>query len=283
MGAEEVELIRRLIADHPGWSRRQISIAYCERVEWRSPSGQLKDMSARLLLAKLAEQGVITLPARQRCGGRQTLRALAEPDLFESLVAEPITGPLASLQPLEVSLSAPRTGAAERFVRHLARSHYLGWGGNSGANLRYLICDREGRDLACVLLAGAAWKVKARDAFIGWNQSQRVSRLSLIVNNTRFLILPHVRVPHLASHILALVLRRLREDWQRKYAISPVLAESFVERERFAGTCYRAANWRLVGQSCGRSRADRDHTLRVPLKDIYLYPLVGDFRQQLCE
>lgn len=280
--AEELAFIRGLIAGHPQWSRRQLSIGFCERVQWRSPAGQLKDMSARLLFARLAEQGLISLPPRQRRGGRQRLRALTQPDLFEDLTPEPITGALATLRPLEVILSEPCSGQAENFMRHLARHHYLGWGGSAGANLRYLIRDRHGRDLACMLFAGAAWQLKARDTFIGWNKLQRERRLGLLVNNTRFLILPHVRVPHLASHILGLILRRLCADWQRKYALAPVLAESFVERERFAGVCYRAANWILAGQSCGRSRADRDHTLSVPLKDIYLYPLVADFRQQLC-
>lgn len=280
--AEELALIRGLIAGHPQWSRRQLSIAFCERVQWRSPAGQLKDMSARLLFARLAEQELISLPPRQRRGGRQRLRALAQPDLFQDLTPELITGALPTLRPLEVILTEPSSGQAENFVRHLARHHYLGWGGSPGANLRYLIRDRHGRDLACVLFAAAAWKLKARDAFIGWSPAQRASRLGLVVNNTRFLILPHVRVPHLASHILGLILSRLRKDWQRKYAMAPCLAESFVEHERFAGVCYRAANWILAGQSCGRSRSDRDHTLSVPLKDIYLYPLVADFRQQLC-
>lgn len=280
--AEELALIRGLIAGHPQWSRRQLSIAFCERVQWRSPAGQLKDMSARLLFARLAEQELISLPPRQRRGGRQRLRALAQPDLFQDLTPELITGALPTLRPLEVILTEPSSGQAENFVRHLARHHYLGWGGSPGANLRYLIRDRHGRDLACVLFAAAAWKLKARDAFIGWSPAQRASRLGLVVNNTRFLILPHVRVPHLASHIPGLILSRLRKDWQRKYAMAPCLAESFVEHERFAGVCYRAANWILAGQSCGRSRSDRDHTLSVPLKDIYLYPLVADFRQQLC-
>jgi hypothetical protein len=134
-----------------------------------------------------------------------------------------------------------------------------------------------------VLFAAAAWKVKARDAFIGWSAPQRQERLSLIINNSRFLILPHVRVPHLASHILGTILRRLRCDWQRKYDIAPCLAETFVERERFRGVCYRAANWLRVGQTCGRSRHDRDHTVQVPVKDIYLYPLCSDFKERLCE
>ena len=282
IGREEVELIGRLVSAHPNWSRRRLSIAFCEQLGWRSPAGQLKDMSARLLLTKLAEQGLVTLPPRRPGGGRKKLRALAGPELFDRLAPEPITAALKELRPLDIILCEPRRVHAESFIRHLARFHYLGWGGNAGANLRYLVRDRQGRDLACVLFAGAAWKVKARDAFIGWSHTQRESRLGLVVNNSRFLILPHVRVPHLASHILGLILRRLPSDWQRKYAMTPCLAESFVERERFAGVCYRAANWILAGQSRGRSRADREHTLQVPIKDIYLYPLVADFRQQLC-
>ena len=155
-------------------------------------------------------------------------------------------------------------------------------GGAAGQNLRYLIRDCSGRDLACVLFAGAAWKVKARDEFIGWSAQQRARQLGLIVNNSRFLILPHVRVAHLASHILGLILRRFRSDWQRKYNFMPCLAETFVECPRFSGVCYRAGNWLLVGQSCGRSRQDRYHRRQVPIKDIYLYPLCVDFKKRLC-
>ena len=193
-----------------------------------------------------------------------------------------IEGPLRALQPLEVIPVEPRTTQANAFVWHLAQHHYLGFEGAAGQNLRYLLRDCYGRDLACVLFAAAAWKVKARDVFIGWSAQQRQERLSLIINNSRFLILPHVRVPHLASHILGIILRRLRSDWQHKYDIAPCLAETFVERERFAGVCYRAANWLRVGQTCGRSRHDRDHTVQVPIKDIYLYPLCSDFKERLC-
>jgi Domain of unknown function (DUF4338) len=284
LGAEDFEALQRLIAEHPQWSRWRLSIALCEALNWRTASGQLKDMSARLLLNKLAQRGFIKLPPRQRGGGRQILRALSEPELF-SLITDPgelIEGPLRALQPLEVIPVEPRTTQANAFVCHLAQHHYLGFEGAAGQHLRYLLRDRYRRDLACVLFGAAAWKVKARDAFIGWSAQQRQERLSLIVNNSRFLILPHVRVPHLASHILGTILRRLRSDWQRKYHIAPCLAETFVEYERFSGVCYRAANWLRVGQTCGRSRHDRDHTLRVPIKDIYLYPLCSDFKERLC-
>ena len=237
------------------------------------------------MLAKLAESGLIQLPARQRRGGRQRLRALSEPELFwlaASQSVQTIESPLEALRPLEVLLIEARTKEANDFICHLHHHHYLGFGGTSGQNLRYLIRDGSGRDLACVLFAGAAWKVKARDQFIGWSPEQRRRQLGLIVNNSRFLILPHVRVSHLASHILALILRRLRFDWQRKYNLIPCLAETFVERPRFSGICYRAANWLLVGQSCGRSRQDRYHRRQVPIKDIYLYPLCADFKKRLC-
>ena len=284
VSSDDLELIRQLIATHPDWSRCRLSIAVSEQFNWRTANGQLKDMSARLLLAKLAERGLIQLPPRQRRGGRQRLRGLSEPDLFWSArrSAEPIESPLETLRPLEVLLLEARTKEANDFICHLHRHHYLGFGGISGQNLRYLIRDCSGRDLACMLFAGAAWKVKARDEFIGWSPEQRVRQLGLIVNNSRFLILPHVRVPHLASHILALILRRLRSDWQRKYKLIPCLAETFVERPRFSGVCYRAANWLLVGQSCGRSRHDRYHRRQVPIKDIYLYPLSADFKKRLC-
>jgi hypothetical protein len=284
LSIQDLEALQRLIAEHPHWSRRRLSIALCEALEWRTASGQLKDMSARLLLNKLDERGFIELPPRQRVGGRQILRALSGPELF-TLSADAgglIEGPLRALQPLGVILVQPRTAQANAFVSHLTQHHYLGYGGAAGQNLRYLIRDCDGRDLACLLFAAAAWKVRARDAFIGWSAEQRQERLSLIVNNSRFLILPHVRVPHLASHILGTILRRLRCDWQRKYSIAPCLAETFVERERFAGVCYRAANWLPVGQTCGRSKHDRNHTLQVPVKDIYLYALCPDFKQRLC-
>lgn len=284
LGVEDLEALQRLIAEHPHWSRRRLSIALCEALNWRTVSGQLKDMSARLLLNKLAERGFIKLPPRQRGGGRQILRALSEPELFTLSAggADLIEGLLRALQPLEVIPVEPRTTQANAFICHLAQHHYLGYGGAAGQNLRYLIRDCYGRDLACLLFGAAAWKVKARDDFIGWSAEQRRERLSLIINNSRFLILPHVRVPHLASHILGTILRRLRSDWQRKYHIAPCLAETFVERERFGGVCYRAANWLRVGQSCGRSRHDRDHTMQVPVKDIYLYALCSDFKERLC-
>lgn len=282
----DIEAIRTLVAQHPDWSRWRLSRELSEQFEWRTASGQLRDMAARHLLAKLAGRALIELPARRTRGGRQALRALVpeeQPELFGAPVPEPIGQSLDSLRPLEFLLVGPRHLAGDAFVRHLARHHYLGYGGDTGRTLRYLVRDRNGRDLACALFGAAAWQVKARDEFIGWSAARRRERLGAVVNNTRFLILPHVRVPHLASHVLGRLLRRLAADWKAKYVLEPALAETFVERGRFAGVCYRAANWQCVGCTCGRSRGDREHRLAVPLKDIYLYPLRADFRERLSQ
>ena len=137
------------------------------------------------------------------------------------------------------------------------------------------------RPVACLLFGSAAWKIASRDQFVGWDRTTRRRNLRLMTNNTRFLILPWVRIPHLASHILGASLRRLRQDWVTKYGHGLCLVETFVDRSRFAGTCYRAANWRKIGQSKGRSRQDRNHKLQVSIKDIYVYPLTADYRQQI--
>jgi hypothetical protein len=282
--SDQIDSIRQLIAAHPAWSRRRISVAVSEAFAWRTPTGQLRDMAARHLLAKLEARQWIALPPRRGYGGKRTPRVLQEeaPGLFAEAPPAPIDAPLWALQPLQWLLVGPRHPAGGAFVRHLARHHYLGFGGDTGSHLRYLVRDAQGRDLACALFGAAAWQVRARDTFIGWSAPQRRERLWAVVNNTRLLILPHVQVPHLASHVLGRLLRRLPADWHAKYAQTPVLAETFVERDRFAGTCYQAANWQCIGESCGRSRGDREHRLQVPIKDIYVYPLRGDFRRRLC-
>jgi hypothetical protein len=282
---DQIDVIRQLIAAHPTWSRRRISVALSEAFAWRTATGQLRDMAARHLLAKLEARQWIALPPRRGSGGRRTPRVLQEeaaPELWAAAPPAPIDAPLAALQPLQWLLLGPRHPAGGDLVRHLARHHYLGFGGDTGPHLRYLVRDALGRDLACAIFGAAAWQVRARDAFIGWSATQRRARLWAVVNNTRLLILPHVRVPHLASHVLGRLLRRLPVDWHAKYAQTPVLAETFVERDRFAGTCYQAANWQCIGESCGRSRGDRAHRLQVPIKEIWLYPLRADFRARLC-
>ncbi len=164
----------------------------------------------------------------------------------------------------------------------LACYHYLGHRSTVGESLRYLARDRHGRPVACALFGSAAWKCADRDAFLGWDRAVRERNLQCLTNNSRFLISAWVEVPHLASHVLGLIARRICADWQAKYGHPVDALETFVDRSRFKGTCYRAANWLRPGMTRGRTRNDREHRIRAAVKDVYLYPLVADFRRELC-
>ncbi len=278
LAGEEILNIRRLISDHPDWSRRRISEVLCTQWDWRNGSGRLKDMATRTLLVKLDTRGLIELPARRRLpSNRMTSRKVSR----QSWDSTPVTGTLREVGPLVLQEVSTDSTARSRFAAALEEFHYLGYRGTVGENLQYMVTTESGRLFACLLFGSAAWKCKPRDGFIGWNPEQRQRNLHLVTNNTRFLILPFVRVPYLASWILGRVLRRLSVDWQSKYGHPVLLVETFVERERFAGTSYKAANWLQLGSTAGRSRQDRRHALRVPVKDIYLYPLVYRFREGL--
>ena len=272
--------VRELVADHPEWSRYRLSRELCLRWDWRTPTGQWKDMAARTLMLKMAQRGWIQLPARRRLSPNR--HRLAPPPL-RSWPTTPITGRLAQVGPLRITeVSAQADGRAE--VRAaLVQFHYLGYRTPVGENLQYTVRDGADRLLAVLVFGAAAWKCAARDRWIGWAPEQRQTRLSSIANNHRFLILPSLDVRGLASHVLGRVARRIAEDWGAKYGHTVVLLETFVERVRFAGTCYRAANWQALGSTCGRSRQDRQRTLQVPVKDVYACPLTADFRQALTQ
>ena len=194
----------------------------------------------------------------------------------------PIHGPLTTLLPLQVQEVSQRPAQRRLFECLLHRYHYLSHTSSVGLNLQYLVGDRHGRPLACLLWGSAAWKCAVRDQFIGWTVAQRQRHLQEITNNTRFLVLPWVTVPRLASHVVAQVLARLGDDWQGKYERALHLVESFVETSRFTGACYRAANWIDLGQTTGRTRQDRYQQIRVPAKRVLVYPLSPDFRGALC-
>jgi hypothetical protein len=277
LGTKDIAQIRRLIADNPCWSRRRLSEVLCVEWNWRNSSGRLKDMATRSLLVKLDARGLIQLPARRRTPSNRMARNIPRQEWDTT----PVTGTLAQVEPLELREVSADGTARIRFAAALAEYHYLGYRGAVGENLQYMVTDKTGRLLSCLLFGAAAWKCRARDQFIGWTPELRARNLHLVTNNTRFLILPFVRVAHLASWILGRVLRRLSADWQNKYGHPIVLAETFVERERFAGTSYKASNWIQLGATTGRSRQDRRHTLQVPVKDVYLYPLDSGFREEL--
>jgi len=277
--AADVELIRALLAAHPARGRTPLSEDLCRRWGWRNARGQLKDMACRTLLLKLERAGYIRLPPRIRpsSNGLRNRRACVAPP-----ACEPIRGALRDLQPLHLSVVAPGSDDARLFHGLLAQEHYLGQRNTVGENMRYLARDRHDRPVACVLFGSAAWKCADRDAFIGWDRAARERNLQRLTNNTRFRIPGWVRVPHLASHVLGIIARRICADWRTKYGHPVHALETFVDRSRFKGTCYRAANWRRLGQTRGRTRNDRAHRIQASVKDVYLYPLVADFRRELC-
>ncbi|MGB2809161.1 MAG: Druantia anti-phage system protein DruA [Sedimentisphaerales bacterium] len=276
----DIQLIQQLLAENPSWGRSRLSLELCQQWNWRRPDQSPKDMACRSLLLKLGRAGQIVLPPRKG-GSPNALRNRSIPSIPHS--TEEIDGNLKALVPLQVMPLSPRSDGYSLFQCLLSRYHYLGHKNTVGQNMRYLIRDRAARPLACALFGSAAWKTAPRDAFIGWDPSTREKNLGLLTNNSRFLILPWVKVPHLASHILSRISRRVCSDWMAKYGHPIYLLETFVDRSRFRGTCYKAANWTLIGQTQGRSRNDRDRTTRVSAKDIYVYPLIKKFRRELCD
>jgi hypothetical protein len=283
IGPAEVAQVRALLADHPEWSRRRISESVAQLWDWRNPVGQLKDMAARTLLLKLEARGWIELPARRRVPNNRmrSQRMLAPARLPD---AAPIVGQLDLLLPLTLSevSSASRPDERAVFDALLHHHHYLSHGGSIGENLRYLVRERQGRPVACVLFGAAAWQCQARDQFIGWDAATRERRLGSLANNTRFLVLPWVRVPKLASHVLGRLAQQVSADWCHKYGHPIELLETFVDGSRFTGTCYRAAQWIHVGQTTGRTRQNKTLIPQGPPKDVWLRPLRADFRPALC-
>jgi hypothetical protein len=276
--ALEVEQVRGLLGSQPHWSRWRLSRVLCEQWNWRNNAGEIKDMAARSLLLKLQDRGLITLPTKRRTTVNR-MKVIRAEEVFDSTSIQCSLKDLGSLEVREVSRDKP---ARRQLASALSEHHYLGYGGTVGENLQYTVQDAQGRLLACLVFGSSAWKCRERDEWIGWSREQRGKNLPLTTNNTRFLILPWVKVPHLASWVLGQILRRLSNDWQNKYGHPIVLVETFVERDRFKGTAYQAANWIRVGATTGRTRQDQNHDLHRPVKDIYLYPLRPNFQKALC-
>ena len=279
IGSADLATIRDLIVTHADWHRTRLSQELCRRWDWVNEQGRLKDIAARALLRKLDGLELIELPAPVRSANNAFRNRPVALDILEQERA-PIEGRLSDLQPIRIQRVASPVGA--RLFRGLLQQyHYLDYTGPVGENLQYLIHDRHGRLLGCMLYGAAAWRVADRDRFIGWDGAARKRGLSRIANNMRFLILPWVRIPHLASHLLALIRRRISTDWQEKYGHPILLLETFVEQRRFAGTCYRADNWICVGRTTGRTRNHNSGDPTVPVKSVWLYPLHRRFRGAL--
>jgi hypothetical protein len=277
----ELELIRQITREFQNLAWTELAATLCELLEWRRPNGGLKSRECYLFLRELHRRGWLPwLTAPEPKSLRTPLVKLtAEPAPSFNL----LTGPLDHYRPLQLQLIQD-ADQRRLFREYLDRYHYLGYRAPYGAQLRYWVrpAQPELPPLAALLFTSAAWRMAPRDRWIGWSDSVRQRHLPLVVNHSRFLILPWVRIPHLASHILARAARQLPADWLAHYGVEPVLLETLVDPERYRGVCYRAANWIPVGMTQGRGRMDRSGRAQGISKQIFLYPLHRHFRRRLC-
>jgi hypothetical protein len=274
--SEDLELMRQAAHDYAPLGITEIARTVCEWLEWKRPNGRLKNHECRLLLERLRDQGCLTLPPLRQSGKRgprvPALSAVSDPE-------PPIQSTIADLEPITLRLVDDAEGFL--FRQLIQRYHYLGYRVPVGANLRYFVESGDGRLLALMQWTSPAWKMAARDRWIGWNCEQRASNLQRIVNNSRFLILPWIQVKSLASTILARAARQLPSQWRHRYGHQPVLLETLVDSARFSGTCYRAANWTCLGETAGRGRMDRHHQAHHPTKLVFVFPLHRHCRELL--
>lgn len=276
---EELLQIRALVQQSPGEHRYAISKRVCEVLNWRQPNGRLKDRACRDVLLKLHEIGFLRLPPARRPPVKKRRRAvMTEPSAPRaSLVVRPRDVDHASFSIVTASGGAQQNRLWNEYVE---RYHYLGFGVSLGAHIKYWV-GLEEEPIACLAFAGAAWRVEARDRWIGWSDAERRRNLCYVVNNTRFLILPWIDGSNLASRLLSVATKRLPSDWQARYGYCPWLLETFVPTGRYLGTCYRAANWIHVGHTKGRGRMDRHFKANAGQKAMFLYPLVKDATRRL--
>ena len=274
----ELDHIRELLELRPVVRRVALSRRICQDFGWLNVLGQPKEMSCRVALLRMEKDGLIGLPAplNKNGGGRCPIKLSAASEPREAVQASAGT-----LEPLAFQ-KVDKGRLSSLWTELIHRYHYLGYRPLSGAQMRYLIWSGDGLPVAALGFGASAWQIQPRDEHIGWNHQQRAAGLHRIVNNARFLILPWVRCPGLASRILSGIIKPLRADWRWRYGYEPVLLETFVEIPRFSGASYRAANWVLVGQTQGRGKLEKNHRQVAPLKEIWLYPLHPCFRQVLC-
>jgi hypothetical protein len=270
----EIEWLRGLINSDRGLRRAALSRIFCEKVNWIRPDGRLKDMSCRVAMLRMERDGLIKLPPPRSGNGNGSIRppatSLSNPRL-------PLCCPAGQLG--ELALEPVRTRTESRLWNELIeRHHYLGYTPVPGAQIRYLVYSEADHLLAALGFGASAWQTAARDTFIGWTSEQRQRNLHLVVNNSRFLIMPWITCPNLASRILGAAARRLPGDWSSRYNYRPAMLETFVETGRFRGTCYRAANWLHVGQTTGRGKLEKSKQGRLPIKDVFLLPIRKNFR-----
>jgi hypothetical protein len=276
---EDIVQIRQLIAENPTASRRKLSALLCEAWQWKQANGALRDMVCRGLLLMLHRAGEIELPPiRFRTLNPFVSREAPAPMLIDMT---PLTGALSQLRPVELQ-QVRRTGDEPLFNSLMEHHHYLAYEQPVGEHLKYLAWAQD-RPIACLAWSSAPRHLGSRDRYIGWDAEARRRNIRFIAYNTRFLILPWVRVPHLASHILGKMTSVLADDWDRTYGHPVYFAETFIDPGRFRGTCYRAANWVLMGHTTGRGKNDHTNKPNRPIKEILGLALTRHFRELLSQ
>lgn len=279
----ELALIHEVVESCAGLSRKELAQTICELLGWKRPSGRLKAQECREFLERLEAAGILALPEKRR--GRPEGSRTSVPVTARGEYGRDLVGDVSDFSPVEIE--AVETPDQSLLFRELVgRHHYLGHKVPFGAQLRYLlyVCRPERSLVGCMQFSSAAWRMAVRDAWIGWDDATRERNLPRVVNNSRFLILPWVRVKNLASRVLSLAVRRLAAEWPVRYGVEVLLVETLVDTSRYRGECYRAANWIALGQTTGRGRMDREHLRHgASPKMVLIYPLVKDAARQLRE
>jgi len=271
--SNEIELIQWTRKQYPNLSRHELASTVCELLEWTTDAGRPKAATCVKLLEELEAEGFLTLPALQTekiTSSRKSYIQMQEPE-------EEISGRLKDYKEIKLVI-AETAEEKKRFRSYIENYHILGYRTTFGSRLSYLIVSGK-QELGCIQFSASAWALKERDAWIGWTREDREQRLHLVINNSRYLIFPWVRIANLASHALALAARQVQCDYLRIYNYEPVLLETFVDTERYLGTCYKAAGWIRLGTTQGRGRTGKKGD--VSRKDVYMYPLRRDFRKYL--
>jgi len=276
---QEIKDIQEIVRMFPQLSRRELGLTICENLNWCSPNGQYKVDACRQLLMKLEVKGALRLPDLRKTipGKKKTIPSVCTD------AGEPLVGTISQFEPIHLE-TVRKIEDIRLWNEYVMRYHVLGYKRPFGAHQRYFIVSKAGseyRRLGCLLFSASAWALADRDNWIDWNQNDRSQRLHLVVNNTRFLLYPWIKIKNLASKALSMAVKQIGYDWQERYGYKPVLLETFVDSEKYKGTCYKAANWKFIGETAGRGRMDRYTQYLSSPKKIFVYPLVKDFREKL--
>ena len=274
--AKEIELIQWTRKKYPQLSRSELARTVCEFLEWTTPAGSAKRAQCVSFLEVLEEAGLIKLPPLLIAKQRSPLKSRLSEFQIDTT---PITSELKAIEPIHLEIARAGT-ELKRWRHYVNKYHMLGDKQVFGSRVAYFIKSSE-TILGCLQFSASSWALSSRDQWIGWNVQDRKQRLHLIINNSRFLILPWVNIKNLASKVLAMSIKQIQEDWLREYCYAPVLLETFVDTSHFAGTCYKASNWIYLGEPQGRGRMDRERESALSRKAIYMYPLQKDFKDCL--